>query len=477
MIADNNSPSSKDSALTNQKKLLLSALLALAALVLFLLPQFVSDPWIADESPRYETPPKPTELTPSQIAERKQFRLEAQVVLSDIVELTSKLDQMGAAEWATNSFDNAKKLIKKGDEQYLSAKYENSIKTFDEALNILGGIRNRAEETLGKILDEGFKNLEDLLVVDAVAKARLAIMIAPENSDAKELDERSKLLPDFIQAIALAERHVQSGDTVAAIRGYEEALQIDSRHRATLDRLNLLKQRKREHDFYSQMSIGFQALEKNRFEVAEKAFRAAKDINSSQAEAQQALEQLFDQKSQYRTDKALKTADQLEKMEEWQKAVDVYDSLILEDASLTEPKIRRLNASVRAQIDERADDILKHPLKLSKPAIFRQTQKLLTDMRGIEGGEKLKMQREYLEQALYLSQVPVEVRFGSDGLTNVTLYKVGQFGAFTNKMVMLKPGSYQVAGSRTGFRDVQIEFTVKPDSSKMSIEVRCTDTI
>ena len=89
-------------------------------------------------------------------------------------------------------------------------------------------------------------------------------------------------------------------------------------------------------------------------------------------------------------------------MEEWQKAVDVYDSLILEDASLTEPKIRRLNASVRAQIDEHADHILKHPLKLSKPAIFRQTQKLLTDMRGIEGGEKLKMQREYLEQALYL---------------------------------------------------------------------------
>ena len=98
-------------------------------------------------------------------------------------------------------------------------------------------------------------------------------------------------------------------------------------------------------------------------------------------------------------------------------------------------------------------------------------------MKGIEGGEKFQIQVENLEQALYLSQVPIAVTFGSDGLTNVTLYKVGEFGAFADKMVMLKPGNYQVAGSRTGFRDVQIEFTVKLNSSNMYIEVRCTETI
>mgnify|MGYP001290827595 FL=1 len=477
MTPNTGTPSATHSPISSPKKLFLSALLVFAALVLFVLPQHVSDPLIKDQSPADKPSSTPSELTPSQIAEKKQYRQEAQRVLSKIVELMSKLDQIGASEWATNSLDKARQLIKEGDEQYLKAKYESSIETFAETLNILEGVFNRAEETLKVVLDEGFKNLEELLVDDAAARARLALKIAPENADALELEERSKLLPSFIQAISLAEKHVQLGEIAAAIEDYEEAMQIDSRHIPTQEKLNILKQKKRGNDFYVQMSIGLQEMEKNRFEGAQKAFRAALDIDSTRTEPQQALEQLTARRSQYNTRKALETASQLEKMEEWQKAVAVYDALISEDSSLTEPKIRRLNASVRAQLSMRADDILKDPLKLSKPVTFRQTQKLLRDMKGIEGGEKFQIQAENLEQALYLSQVPIAVTFSSDGLTNVTLYKVGEFGAFADKMVMLKPGNYQVAGSRTGFRDVQIEFTVKLNSSNMSIEVRCTETI
>ena len=477
MRPDNASPPPTKPVVANPKKLIVFTLLIFAALVIFVLPQYASDSSIEADSAAYTTSSKPTELTPSQIAEKKQYRQEAQAVLSDIVELVSDLDQIGAAEWATNSYDNAKQLIKKGDKEYLEAKYQRSIETFMEALEALKGIQNRSEKTLKQVLDEGFRYLEDLRAEDAAAKARLALMISPDAPSVQELYERSKLLPELVQSISLAEKYVQSRNTAAAILSYEKALKIDSRHKPTQEKLNILKQQKRENDFYAQMSIGFKALDENRFGEAQTAFWAAVDIDSSRPEAQQALDQLSSRRSQYNTDRALKTAFELESMEEWQKAVDVYDSLIAEDVSLTEPKIRRLNALVRAQIDKRADYILKHPLKLSKPGTLRQTQTLLEDMKGIEGGEKLKTQVKQLQQALYLSQVPIEVQFGSDGLTNVTLYRIGEFGTFTDKMVKLKPGSYQVAGSRTGFRDVQIEFTVKPNSSNMSIEVRCTDTI
>ncbi len=477
MRPDNASPSPTKPVVANLKKLLVFTLLIFAALVIFVLPKYASDSSIEAESASYTTSSKPTELTPSQIAEKKQYRQEAQAVLSDIVELISDLDQLGAAEWATNSYDNAKQLVKKGDKEYLEAKYQRSIETFKEALEALKGIRNRSEKTLKQVLDEGFRYLEDLRGEDAAAKARLALMISPDAPIVQELYERSKLLPKLVQSISVAEKYVQSGKTADAILSYEKAVKIDSRHKPTQEKLNILKQQKRENDFFAQMSIGFNALDENRFAEAQTAFWAAVNIDSSRPEAQQALSQLSSRRSQYNTERALKTALELERMEEWQKAVDVYDTLIAEDVSLTEPKIRRVNASVRAQIDKRADYILNYPLKLSKPGTFRQTQNLLEDMKGIEGGEKLKTQVKQLQQALYLSQVPIEVRFGSDGLTNVTLYRIGEFGTFTTKMVQLKPGAYQVAGSRTGFRDVQIKFTVKPNSSNMSIEVRCTDTI
>ncbi|MAR32059.1 MAG: hypothetical protein CMK35_00150 [Porticoccaceae bacterium] len=477
MRPDNASPSPIKPVVANPKKLLVFTLLIFAALVIFVLPRYASDSSIEADSAAYTTSPTSAELTPSQIAEKKQYRQEAQAVLSDVVNLIGDLDQIGAAEWATNSYDNAKQLIEKGDKEYLGAKYQRSIETFMEALEALKEIDNRSEKTLKRALDEGFRYLEDLRVEDAAAEARLALMISRDAPRVQELYERSKLLPKLVQSISLAEKHVQSGNTAAAILSYEKALKIDSRHKPTQETLNILKQQKRENDFYAQMSIGFNALDENRFGEAQTAFRTAKDIDSSRAEAQQALEQLFDRQSQYRTDKALKTADQLEKMEEWQKAVDVYDKLIAEDVSLVEPKIRRLTASLRAQIDRQIEEILKDPLKLSSPTLFRQTQKLLEDIKGVDGGQKLKTQVEQLESALYDSQVPVEVRFGSDGLTNVTLYRIGEFGTFTSKNLGLRPGRYQVAGSRTGFRDVQIEFTVKPNSSNMSIEVRCTDPI
>ncbi len=477
MIRDNDSSSSTKTVVSDPKKILLLGLLAFAALVLFVLPQYVSDPWVGAEKITYKAPSENSELTPSQIAEKKQYREDAQALLAEIMELIRELEQMGSAEWATNPYTNARELIKEGDKQYLEAKYETSIETFAEALKILQSIQNRAQETLRQVLSEGFKYIEDLNSVDAASKARLALLIAPKNSDAQELDKRAKSLPSFIEKVSVAEKYIESEDTDAAIIAYKEALEIDSHHEPTRQKLNTLKKQERDRDFYAQMSIGFKALDDYRFEQAQKAFQRAVEIDPDQPEAHQALTQLATRKSQYNTDEALKTALQLEGMEEWQKAVDVYDKLILEDDSLTEPKIRRLTASVRAQIDKQVDSILQNSLKLSEPAIFRQAKKLLEDLKGIDGGKKFKSQVEELEEALHRSQVPIEVSFRSDELTNVTLYRVGEFGTFASKMVLLKPGVYQVAGSRVGFIDVQIEFTVKPNSSNISVEVRCTEAI
>ena len=102
------------------------------------------------------------------------------------------------------------------------------------------------------------------------------------------------------------------------------------------------------------MSIGFNALDENRFGEAQTAFWAAVDIDSSRPEAQQALDQLSSRRSQYNTDRALKTAFELESMEEWQKAMDVYDTLIAEVYSKfwrKEPRGRIYCTSIPKTVD------------------------------------------------------------------------------------------------------------------------------
>ena len=56
----------------------------------------------------------------------------------------------------------------------------------------------------------------------------------------------------------------------------------------------------------------------------------------------------------------------------------------------------------------------------------------------------------------------MEVRLQSDGLTDVTVLRVGALGAFREKTLTLRPGSYVVMGKRSGYRDARKTLVVDP---------------
>ena len=68
---------------------------------------------------------------------------------------------------------------------------------------------------------------------------------------------------------------------------------------------------------------------------------------------------------------------------------------------------------------------------------------------------------------------PVNVTFQSDNLTAVTLYRVAELGQFVETSLVLKPGRYIVAGTRLGYRDVRVEFTITGEPLDAPIVVRC----
>ena len=65
-----------------------------------------------------------------------------------------------------------------------------------------------------------------------------------------------------------------------------------------------------------------------------------------------------------------------------------------------------------------------------------------------------------LETTLEQSQIPIEVIFRSNNMTEVTLQRIEIFGSFTEISKGLKPGRYVAVGKRAGYRDVREEFTV-----------------
>ena len=65
----------------------------------------------------------------------------------------------------------------------------------------------------------------------------------------------------------------------------------------------------------------------------------------------------------------------------------------------------------------------------------------------------------------------------SDNMTQVSVYKVGILGRFTNTELALRPGTYVAVGVRPGFRDVRLEFRVAPEIDMQPVVVRCEEPI
>ena len=89
----------------------------------------------------------------------------------------------------------------------------------------------------------------------------------------------------------------------------------------------------------------------------------------------------------------------------------------------------------------------------------------------------LSLQVAELHRYLSQSTIPVPVVLLSDSLTEVTLFRVAKLGTVEQTSVQLKPGHYIAAGSRNGYRDVRVEFTITGEPMEEPILVSCNEAI
>ena len=82
-----------------------------------------------------------------------------------------------------------------------------------------------------------------------------------------------------------------------------------------------------------------------------------------------------------------------------------------------------------------------------------------------------------LRRQVTLARTPVPIDLHSDGETTVVIYHVGRLGQFRDQRLELRPGTYTAVGSRPGYRDARIVFTVLPGAAPLSVEIRCGEPI
>ena len=465
----------------DRQKLIIGGLLALVAAVVLLLPNLVTEPWIVDPDNAAAPAIPITSVSPSTAAEKTQYRQNSQKLLAEIIMLRDGLTSQSIEQWADFEFRNALSLISMGDEQYGYGNYRESLARFKQGLERLKALQILGEEKYQQALITGTSAIENAAIGDpaiASAAASLAMAIDPSDSRSIALNQRATALPQLIEALQNAEQQLTIKQLEKASSYYQQAVAIDGKHKKAADGLAATQRAITEQRFRRAMSRGFAALEQNLFPQATDAFNQAGKIYPGRQAVVQALSQAETQQSQLLVSQQMQRAADLEQQEQWQQALSIYQSLLQTDPSLTQAKVKTIPVAVRATLHSQLQAALADPLKLSNTNAYQKGQRLLKDARGIANpGPVLSQQIANLDKYLRQSTIPVPVVLQSDSLTEVTLFRVAKLGTFEQTSVQLKPGRYIAAGSRTGYRDVRVEFTITGEPMEEPILVSCNEAI
>jgi tetratricopeptide (TPR) repeat protein len=472
-------PQPTSSPHSNSRKITLLVLGVIALGIVFLLPQYVTEPWLLSdaEKPEPNLPP-PSAIAPSTEAEQTRYRQESQSVLAQIIALRDRLLEQNVETWSEIEFRQGLELIDEGDELYSYGKYQESLNSFKQALQTFTDVEARGQHKLALALIDGMNALESLNTNVARTASELASSIAPDDPQVRELAERQQKLPELANLLEQADQARLEDDLQTARMAFQQASKLDPLNKRAMDSLASLNLDITNSAFRQHMSRGYAALDRDDFETAKAAFHEADKIFPGHDGVLKGLQQVETREDLQAINLKLATAARFESSEDWQQAVLVYQKLLEQDPSLTEAKVKMIPAKVRSELDQRLVKLTDDPLKLADPTIYRRAQIAQNDASGIPNpGSRLTSQIETLKKLMKLALSPVNVVFESDNQTTVTVFRVAELGQFQQTSLVLKPGRYVAAGTRAGFRDVQVEFTITGEPLNEPIIVRCVESI
>lgn len=474
----------------------LAALSLLALAVIFVLPQLVERyelPLVkrVEQPPVVAAPAQSTAqapaISPFEEAQLARQRREAQDALADLLNKQSELEMMGVEQWAADEFSQGLNAARRGDEFYRTGAFGDAALAYQEGDQRLGALLEQTDRVLARIMEEGNAALQASDAATALARFDLAARIDPTREDVAIGRERAETLDQVEVLISDAGELQESGDLAGAQALYDQAVTLDPLHERAADLRQDNEQRMTDAEFTRIMSEGFALLDQGESESAINAFQRALQVRPGSQQASEAIIQTREQLTLARIEQYRQQAGRHEQQEQWQQAIDTYAAALDLDANLVFAQEGKDYSERRLQLDKLLQTNLDDPLRLSDAAayqealdVFRVASELAQDLQAQDQGSlgpRLQAQIQQTEAILHQMTQPREIRLISDDATQVTIYRVGELGTFSQTSVMLTPGRYVAVGTRPGYRDVREEFIVGIDDQPEAVVVQCSEQL
>jgi eukaryotic-like serine/threonine-protein kinase len=438
--------------------------------VVIVAPQAPGDHPAAVEAPLAAAPAKPIDL-----ARMAEFKLRAEERRASLDTRIAALKSRAADVWGGDEWKDLQQSLTSGDDLSTKHEYEKALSSYDQVDRAINTLERRAGAVLKDKLAAGDKALNAGNSADALAAFEIALKLEPKNTVAAQGRLRAQSLDRVFALVTQGAQFEQQGDNVHAAETYRQALALDALTLRAKEGMARTQGHITSDAFGAAMARGYAALGRKDFAEARTAFNSASQVRAGTPDVAQALKQ---EERSAAIVKILARTPELEAAEKWSEAQSAYQEALKIDPTVTAAQEGLARVQPRAALNAELEIYLTQPERLFGTAVRASARSTMERASKLQpAGPVLKDQLARLNVWVARAEAPVSVTLQSDGVTNVTLYRVGELGAFDTHTVMLKPGDYTVVGTRPGYRDARRQFSVAPEHAVTGIDIRCEEKI
>jgi hypothetical protein len=451
--------------------LVLALLLAVA--VIFLLP-----PLVSRETPSVD-PDYPVEPAPSPTAaDDTAARAQAGEILKAYLQQRARLELDRAPSWGEPDWSQAVAAANLGDRLFSQRRFAEAMRSYAAGLHRLEDLAGQRKQRLSAALDAGRQALENDDGAGAEARFTQALAIEPENVEATHGLAQARVRADVLQRLHSGRVAETAGDLAAARAAYQEAVTLDAGYAPAGIALERVTQQLADTGFRAAMSRALAALDAGRLNEAGSSLKEAAGLRPDDVAVADARRRLADMRRQAELDGLRRAAAAKAGSENWAGAAGLYRQALALDPQAGFARNGLDQAQDRVRLHQQLDHYLDDPSRLHSAEPLANAEQLLATAGEAPAGEpRLAAKIGQLRRQVTLARTPVPVDLHSDGETSVVIYHVGRLGQFRDHRLELRPGSYTAVGSRPGYRDARIVFTVLPGAAPLSVEIRCGEPI
>ncbi len=391
-----------------------------------------------------------------------------------------ELESRAAGVWGGEVFASGKSLGR-------LAKEAADDRDWEVALDRIAVATRRLERVEAEIPAVKAVRLQDAVTALDLGQLELARQnfdlvrqIEPADSQALEGLERVSALAAVLPVLAQAESALLAGEVLQALTLFEQVLRVDASNRRAKDGLQQASLSLGNDQFGQAIGEALAELRAGNFPAVESALQRAAALRPSAPELAAVRAQLLAGVERRALEGERERILALEQAERWGEALRRYEQVLAQDPSLVFARTGRERVASRALAEQRFNALIGEPARLVSPDVRREAERLIaqSDVWLKEGGAPvLERQRAALERELERFAQRIRAVIESDGMTEVRIQRVGPLGAFERKELELQPGRYVAIGTRAGFRDVRLEFSLMPGESTPVIDVRCSESV